>query len=502
MNYHKNLFLHLLVFAFFVFPDFTFAQQKKKETIQNELQNAIEELNSDGEMRHASWSIAVIRVSDGRLLASHQPEIALTPASVLKLVLTYPAWIKLGKNYTFKTYLEHDSYIDKDSILHGNLYLRGSGDPTFASQRVEKWSEDSVFGRFYKTIAHAGIKIVAGTILADAQLWNSDLIPSNWLWSDIGNYYGSGACALNYHENFYTVSFQSGQKIGDKTRIVSVEPAVTELEFDNAVTTAAAGSGDQVILYGVPGDNQRLARGTVPLDNSPFKVKGSLPDPTIACVRAFHRYLTLKNIEIGNPANTLKNLSRTGNFVNHNRSLLDSIESPSLEQIIRLIHEKSINLYAESLVKTLGSLENQPGNEQKGIQIITEFWAKNGINTSALQMEDGCGLSPLNKISCFQLASMLRFMARDLKNRDFLETLNEGGQSGNLKNLFKGSTAEGNLRAKSGYMKGVRSYAGITLDKKGEELAFAIIVNNYEGSPQSMKLKLEKLMISIANSTF
>ena len=498
----KRISAFFLVAAAGLFYHQLFAQGPDPGMRPNSIQQAVDDFALDPALKQASWGVVVLDAVSGNTLAAHQPELLLTPASVLKLAVTFPAWKTLGPSFRFKTRLEADMLPEMDSVVHGHVYITGNGDPSFASPRLEKCNEESVFARFASSLMRHGIKRINGTVLGDGTAWQGDFMASQWLWSDIGNYYASGSCALNYHENYYTLLFQSGNRIGEPAKIGEIDPAIQGLEFSNTVTTAAPGTGDQVIIYGAPYDLKRYARGTVPLDKEPFKVKGSIPDPGLACAQAFQRYLSLKNIEVANAANTIEHLVRNGNYINKNRLLLDSIESPPLSEIIGLVHEKSINLYAESLLRKLGETLNSSAEESQGIAAVKKFWEQKNVDLTGFQMYDGCGLSPLNKVSCTQLAKMLVQVFRDPERIAFIETMNEGGQTGNLKTLFKGTAAEGNLRAKSGYMKGVRSYAGFTANRTGRNLIFCVIVNNYGCNPQEMKAKLEKLIAAIPDSRF
>ena len=114
-------------------------------------------------------------------------------------------------------------------------------------------------------------------------------------------------------------------------------------------------------------------------------------------------------------------------------------------------------------------------------------------------MADGCGLSRFNVINTKQLSQILRVITKDSSlYKRFSNSLPIAGKSGSLGRLCKGTLAENNLRAKSGYMTRVRSYAGYVTNKKGRLLSFAIIVNNYDCTPTVMKDKMEKLMIALA----
>ena len=127
-----------------------------------------------------------------------------------------------------------------------------------------------------------------------------------------------------------------------------------------------------------------------------------------------------------------------------------------------------------------------------------EFWQSEGVDVKGLYMNDGCGLSRWNSISTRQLTEMLRSISKESYYKSFYNSLPVAGKSGSLGSLMKGTAAENNLHAKSGYITRVRSYAGYVNNKKGEPLVFSIIANNYDCTPADMRTKLEKLMILIA----
>jgi len=115
-------------------------------------------------------------------------------------------------------------------------------------------------------------------------------------------------------------------------------------------------------------------------------------------------------------------------------------------------------------------------------------------------MFDGSGLSRFNAVSAKQLVYVLKYMKKESKNFDvFYNSLPVASKSGSLAGMFSSSIAENNLRAKSGYMTGVRSYAGYLKTKSSKELAFAIIINNYLSNPSRVKEKIEQFLIKLSS---
>lgn len=80
----------------------------------------------------ATFSLMVKEVDNGKVLYSYDAGREVIPASVMKIVTTATALELLGADFRYPTTLEYDGEI-KGGVLHGNLYIRGSGDPTLGS---------------------------------------------------------------------------------------------------------------------------------------------------------------------------------------------------------------------------------------------------------------------------------------------------------------------------------------------------------------------------------
>ena len=95
-------------------------------------------------------------------------------------------------------------------------------------------------------------------------------------------------------------------------------------------------------------------------------------------------------------------------------------------------------------------------------------------------------------------ATILSKIYRDsLMYPSFNASLPIAGKNGSMINLCKGTFAEGNMRAKTGYINRARGYCGYVKTKSGKELAFSVVFNNYDCSPKEMKLKIEKLLVAL-----
>ncbi len=486
---------HIIIVSLFILAGQVSAQTKST------LENEIDVLKNDKDLKPASWSVFAMETATGNILADYNPDVVLEPASVMKIVTTGAALSILGQGYTFETRLQYSGSIDANGILHGNLYITGGGDPTIGSKRFGKEnSTDSLFTEFAFALIKNNIKHINGKMIADASVFPDNPMAYSWGWEDIGNYYASGAWGINVNENLYRLYFDAGQKVGDKATLVKMEAEADGIHFINRVITGKAGSGDNVIIFGAPYNDQRILEGTVPLGKMNFDVDGSLPDPPSCLINAFAKYLINIGITADSTPTTQREMEWKGKTDTNARITLAIHKSPPLSEIIYPTHIKSVNLFAEAMLKTIGKLRKNEGSVAAGTEVVTEYWNKKGIDLTGFDMQDGCGLSRKNKISTRQLVSILQTIQSEKYFTVFEKSLPLAGVSGGMASLLKGSMAEKNLKAKTGNMEKIKSYAGYVKNAGGKDVSFAIIVNNYSCNNAVLRQKLEKLMLLIAQT--
>ena len=128
---------------------------------------------------------------------------------------------------------------------------------------------------------------------------------------------------------------------------------------------------------------------------------------------------------------------------------------------------KSVNLYGETFIKTLGKEKKNQGSFDAGISYLKEFWKGKGINAAMINFADGSGLSPQNYVSARAEVQALLWSRKQPWFNEF----------------FDGFPTQGNgMKMKSGTMKDTKSFAGYHTSKDGKKYVFAIIINNYQSS--------------------
>ena len=479
-----------LLFCLLSFPGI--AQPIDSVALSNFTDAALALQNSEM-LRNGTLAIAVQSTTDARPVFALNYNKSVPSASTLKLVTTATSLAVLGGDYTYKTYLEYDGKIERDT-LKGNLYLRGTGDPSLGSDRFKgNLTLEGLLGRWEAAVRKAGIRHVTGAVLADPGYFESNSLADSWIWGDIGNYYGAGVMGLNINENAYRIFFRTGKSVGEPAELVKVEPALPNLTFTNKVTTNEAGTGDQVIVYSNPLSTQVILTGTVPKSNSLFSLRGSLPNGAFQAAWFFQQYLQGHSISVASSPGIYSAPLSSGPFP---RTVLDEVTSPPLRQICEQTNLWSVNLFADALLKSVGKRLNFQSDYDGAVQSLTKYWTDKGVDMRGFFIKDGSGLSPSGSLTVQNLTGILAAMAKDQASyRDFYDSIAVLGQSGTVRNLGKGSRAAGTVRAKSGSIEGTRAYAGYVTTRRGERLCFALIAHKYSpDASREVSTRLVKLM--------
>jgi D-alanyl-D-alanine carboxypeptidase/D-alanyl-D-alanine-endopeptidase (penicillin-binding protein 4) len=157
---------------------------------------------------------------------------------------------------------------------------------------------------------------------------------------------------------------------------------------------------------------------------------------------------------------------------------LITLLSPPLDSINYWFLKKSINLYGEALVKTMAWEKSGLGSTGKGVDIVRTFWSEHGIDKSAVNIIDGSGLSPQNRVTSDAEVKVLQYA----KTRPWFSA-------------FYNALPEYNgMKMKSGSIGGARAFAGYHTAKDGKQYILSIIVNNYDGSAGEVVKKMFKVL--------
>lgn len=400
-------------------------------------------------------SIYAVDRESGKVVIDEQSDVGMTPASCIKVLTTGAALHVLGEKYCFTTTLEYDGEI-KENILHGNIYIRGGGDPCLGAKDWEKQLQ--VWGQAIKEI---GIKEVKGRVISDASAWETALAAPGWSWDDLGNYYGAGASALSFHENCYVLTLKPSE-VGGAVTICSTFPPQFDLDLRNELVTGPIGSGDQACIYGSEFSSLQFVRGSIPAGVEQFSIKGAISNPASYLEKLFTK--TIQEIGIVVAGQVLAESARVP---------FHTTKSPTVAEIVQETNQRSMNLYAEHLLKAMGK-----GSTNLGARTIKEFWQSAGIDLTDAQITDGSGLSRNNILNAKQCVEILQKIE----------------QSPHFATFFRSLPEVNGVKAKSGSMSLITGYVGYS-----DKLVFAFFIGQCPDGKKKKALAeacFEKLIIA------
>jgi D-alanyl-D-alanine carboxypeptidase/D-alanyl-D-alanine-endopeptidase (penicillin-binding protein 4) len=466
------------------------------------MQEKIIQFTKEKGMKNASVGFLLIDVKTGKEIAAFNPDMSLSPASTMKLFSTATALELFGEDHRFETKIQYDGEI-KNGILYGNIYIKGGGDPTLGSSRFEQNYKNPFFlSEWAEKIKALGINKIEGAIVGDAQYFSTNIIPNLRAWEDIANYYGAGACGLSIYDDFFEITFKSGANAGDTTYITEIKPEIPFLKLTNYVK-ASDSKADEAFVFGAPYVYEREIRGTIPKASSNFTIKAALPDPAHFAALELERYLKTIGVTISKSATTIRKMNLEKSLVYTKRKEIYTTFSPKLSEIVYTTNKISFNLYPEHLLTHIGIKLLNMNDSESGAGALKMFWQKKGMDTEGMFIRDGSGLTRYNFVTSRQLVFLLQYIKNTGKYYTaFNNSLPVAGKSGTLRNMCKKSVAEDNVRAKSGSISKVRAYSGYATAASGQEMAFAIMVNNYTCKDTEMRDLLEKILINIAETSF
>jgi D-alanyl-D-alanine carboxypeptidase/D-alanyl-D-alanine-endopeptidase (penicillin-binding protein 4) len=149
-----------------------------------------------------------------------------------------------------------------------------------------------------------------------------------------------------------------------------------------------------------------------------------------------------------------------------------------MDSIIYWFLRKSINLYGEALIKTFAYEKRGFGSTDTGIVIIKDFWKQKGIDPEELNIKDGSGLSPQNRVTTHVQVEVLKYAKTQPWFTYFFDALPEYNK----------------MKMKSGTISDVKSFCGYHTSGDGTQYIFSFIVNNYSGESSAIVQKMYKVL--------
>ncbi|REC62063.1 D-alanyl-D-alanine carboxypeptidase/D-alanyl-D-alanine-endopeptidase [Chryseobacterium pennae] len=413
---------------------------------------------ADPVLKNATWGFVVYDPKTKKVISSYNESSPLVPASTTKLLTTETALNLLGENYRWITQLEYAGSVDENGTLNGNLYVVGSGDPSLGTNKAGAGSYRDIISDFIGGLSREGIRKVNGDIIIQTALFkgNIAMLPENVVWLENNNYYlPAGTTRAINPANEKLIVKKSG--FSTEKKFFYVSPYAHQMVY------AEKYDGDGILTT-------------------------KLPEAPAYLANSFRTTMVKSGISV-----TGKVVAKMTDPTPENRKMISAYKSPTLADIIYYTNQHSDNSLAEALLRTVGFQRLGDQTSESGRIVVTDHLKDAGFDMLGLNYIDGSGLSRSNNVTPISQVKFLTSLMDEKYYRSYLTSLPIGGQSGTLKRMFLG-TGNGQVFAKTGTLNKVKTLAGYLKTNSGKTLVFSLMVNNYSGSVDMVKKRMEKIL--------
>lgn len=420
-----------------------------------------------------SIAISVQEAGSARSVLRINDAAALNPASVMKLVTTYAALERLGPAYRWKT----EAYLGgplRDGVLEGDLLLKGGGDP--------KLNLES-FWILLRTLQAKGLREIRGDLVLDRSRFERAA-------GDPARFDGDAFRPYNVLPDPLLVNFRSlrftfrAAPDGGSARI-SVEPRPPALEVVNVLKLSdgpcpeGRAFRDLLLPTFEPVKQRAIFAGRLPASCGEKDLHVALLEPNDH-VGGILRQLWTES------GGTWSGRARDG-AVPAGAVPFHVHESAALAELVRDVNKLSNNVMARHLYLTLGmEASGAPASADKSAAAVRDWMRQKGLAAPELVMENGSGLSRMERISAASMAALLQAAWRSSVMPEFMASLPIASLDGTMRRRLKGEGVSGQAHVKTGLLSDARAMAGYVLDRRGRRMVVVALVN-HPAAPQAQE---------------
>lgn len=440
------------------------------QELTRKVDSEIEKLGPTGKV-----SVLVKSITTGETLYSRDAEEPRAPASTMKLATTAAAIELLGQNFEHETAVYARGTLDAAGTLKGDLFIRGSGDPTI-SRRFQLDDSTPLLADWAEELK-AKVKVIEGDVVADDRAFERTGFNPDWNEKESQDWYAAEVSALNLNDNCLDVSVAPGSggvrawaKPETRSIILDVTATLTPLKKSQAVSYVRDQSGTTVHVSGKVWDH-----------STPYEAPVAVHSPALLFANVLAERLATAGVTVKGKPRLVVDADPEPNGT----PLL--VRRSPLQRTLSVCNKRSQNLYAECLLKTLGARKGASGSWTGGAKVVEKFVHDLGVPEAEVRVRDGSGLSREDRLSARALVAILEHVAKGPNGDAFLDTLSIAGEDGTLEKRLTGLPKGSIFRGKTGTMHGVSALAGVLELEHGahgerELIALAFVVNGTHGA--------------------
>lgn len=421
----------------------------------------------------------------------------MKPASALKIAVSLAALDTVGATTTLETKLYALGPV-VGSTLEGDLFIVGGGDPTL-SGRLHHNNPHAIFQQWAADLRKAGIRHVEGRVIGDDELFDDVLTAPGWEQTDVTRWYAGRVSALSFNDNVVNILWWPGKEPGSPAR-VELDPPCRFFSIDNRVTTLADRNDGRFAYQYTDQPGRIRASGSIGLKSPQRREALAVPAPTWWAAASLAEVLAREGIACEQGPYDLDDVD-IATLQQGPLRLISTHQSPPISELIRLMNQSSLNLFAELLLKQVGVAVHQEGSFPASTAAVRRVLAQRGVDPQGLAgMVDGSGLSHDNRVTPRALAQIL------LAGHDVPAFYNSLPDPSDKKAAIRHYLGESKtkqelrsrIRGKTGFIRGVRSLVGYVDHDNGAYMAFAILVNNLPNTQGAGKATVDNILAELA----
>jgi D-alanyl-D-alanine carboxypeptidase/D-alanyl-D-alanine-endopeptidase (penicillin-binding protein 4) len=414
-----------------------------------------------------------------RPLISVGAERALNPASGIKLLTTYAGLELLGPAYTWVTEAYAGGALSQ-GVLAGDLVIKGYGDPKLTLEN---------FWLLLRSLRGRGVREIRGDLVLDRGYFAAEDFDPSRFDDHPTRPYNTGPDALLV--NFKAVRLQFIPELEARAVRIVAEPPLPQVQIVNNLVLDNAPCGEWVGRLKL--DAQGGAAAARLAFNGTFAA-GCGERVRNYSVLGHGQYVLALFRELWRELGGTFNGGVRDGAAGADARLIASVQSPTFAEIARDINKFSNNVMARQLFLTLGAVgAGAPATTDKADRVIRQWLASKGLSFPELVLENGSGLSRIERISAKNLGQLLLTAFRSPVMPELIASLPLAAVDGTMKKRLSGAEVAGQAHLKTGSLSGVRSIAGYVLDAQGRRVVVVFIVNHANaGNAQAVQDALLK----------
>jgi len=456
------------------------------------LQQQIDAILANQGLSGAQVGVLVRSATDGSTLYAHNPTSLLVPASNDKLYTSNTALQVLGPDYRFTTTVAA-SNSPSNGIVNGNLYLKGTGDPTMQAADYDSLAA---------SVAAKGIHRITGQLVANDSSFDHRQLGYDWAWDSNPYYYQPEISALtvaadqDFDISSLTIETTPSTTVGKPAQVKTL-PATNYVTIKNQTTTGPAGSANSIAVERELGLNTIDVTGSIALGDSPDDEISTVTDPTGYAAATFRDALARHGVAV------LGNTTRSA--MPSTAKMIAARQSMPLSQLLTPFLKLSNNGIAETLIKAMGAHAQTQGSWDNGLATELPILSGNfGVDTNSVQLFDGSGLSAADLVTPQQTTNLLLAARHASSFQTWYNALPIAGESdpligGTLRSRMVGTKAAGNVHAKTGTLDNVSALSGYVTTADSKPLVFSIMETGYNENQFYPKPIEDQIAVALAN---